>query len=93
MRKTWLASAASLCFGLAVATSYLLLTPVSALAATGYANCPNGKVTCSAYKCGCTDGAGCIAEDANGTQTWIGCESLPRRRDGDGGAGFEDILY
>ena len=86
MRKTWLASAASLCLGLAVATSYVLLTPVSALAATGYANCKDApRVTCDAYICACTDNAGCIAVDASGKQTAIPCGVPTRSRDGDGG--------
>lgn len=78
MRKTWLASAATVCFGLAVATTYLLLTPVPAHAATGYANCTNGRVTCEAYICACTDNRGCIAQDSAGKQTWIDCSTAKK---------------
>lgn len=88
MKKTWLATAATLCFGLAVATTYLLLTPVTALAATGYAKCGiNPTVYCTAYKCACIENIGCTAEDANGKLTDMPCGGRPTRRDGDGDGG------
>lgn len=70
MKRPLLASALSICFSLVAITSWLLLTPTPALAATGTANCSGGQtVSCSADACWCFDGYGCDAcnKQSNGT--------------------------
>lgn len=60
--KRWLtATTLSLCLCLVAVTGYLLLFPVSALAAGGTADCGFGlQVLCeSRYSCVCEDGVGC----------------------------------
>lgn len=78
MKRAWMVSAFTICVGLIGATSYILLTPTSAFAATGEATCPNGQVvTCAAYLCACTDGFGCVAQDKEGRQTLKPCPTGP----------------
>ncbi|MDT4954997.1 MAG: hypothetical protein QOJ02_3135 [Acidobacteriota bacterium] len=67
MKKAWLASVFSICFGLVAATTYILTTPTSAFAATGSAKCADGRViTCQASGCSCEDGWGCRSLDWHG---------------------------
>ena len=79
MRRTWLAFVFGLAVALVAATGYLLLTPVSALAATGSAKCPGGwEVVCpgngTATNCNCTDYSGCTATFADGSTRTNNCD-------------------
>jgi len=74
MKRAWLTFTLSLCFGLVVATAYVLLLATPVLAATGTATCKNApSVTCAAYRCNCSDGIGCLEEDANGNESVTRC--------------------
>lgn len=74
MRKTLLGSALCACLLLVVATCWLLLTPVSALAAQGTAKCAGGAdVACTAQSCICMDNIGCDACNQQSNGSWS-CE-------------------
>lgn len=88
MRRTLLASALSACFGLIVATSWVLLTPTPAFAAEGSAKCSGGKtVTCEAQSCICWDNMGCTACNQGSDGKWNCSETKCQKTD------EEMILY
>lgn len=61
---------------LVLLTAVALTYPVSASAAWGVATCKNGStITCTAYKCDCTDGLGCVAYDSKGNDSLLQCPS------------------
>lgn len=45
---------------------WLISNPPNACAAEGSARCGNRVITCSAPRCDCTDGIGCVGYDNNG---------------------------
>lgn len=64
----------SLYICLLVAVALLIVIPSTVLAATGTATCAGGTtVSCSAFKCVCTDYSGCTAYDASGKKEDIPC--------------------
>lgn len=74
MKRTWTISALSLCLCLLAATSWALLNPTTAYAATGSADCGNGYVIyCKAEDCECEDGVGCTAANAGKPAVFTGC--------------------
>ena len=76
MRKAWKLSALSLCLGLLAASGWVVMNPVSALAADGTANCGGFKtVSCSAgaTRCSCEDYVGCTSYFADGTSKQTKC--------------------
>jgi hypothetical protein len=74
MKRTWMVSVLSLCFCLLFATTWIMLNPVPAYAATGTADCGNGlQVSCNAADCDCTDGIGCIATNPYQPSVFTGC--------------------
>jgi len=74
MKRRWLTAVLSICFGLLIATTWLLLTPTPVSAATGSADCGNGKhVYCNAADCDCTDGVGCTATNPFQPSVFTGC--------------------
>lgn len=74
-----MAFASALCLSVVTATAYLLLTPVTAYAATGTAKCGGGwSVVCpgngTATRCDCTDYSGCTATFADGSTRTNSCD-------------------
>ncbi len=62
MKRTWSAAVLSICFGLLLATTWLLLTPPPVFAATGTVDRSGRKiVSCAAQACYCHNGYGCDA--------------------------------
>jgi predicted Na+-dependent transporter len=73
MRKALLSSTVAVCFGLMLATGWLLATPVPAHAqmAICTARCGGGKsVSCAGSSCVATDYDGCASDTTHG---WVSC--------------------
>jgi len=77
MKRTLLASAFSVCLCLLIVTTWLLLNPVTASAATCVALCRNADaVSCSGYKCSAADNFGCWYQETQESQTkWVMCRT------------------
>lgn len=59
MKKTAIFSTGAISAALFIASLVLLITPVTAYAATCTALCATGSVSCSGVECSATDGEGC----------------------------------
>ena len=77
MRKKWLGFILTICLTLLGVSCWLLVNPLTALAATCTATCEGGRtVTCRGESCTATDGVGCSGT-INGIETRTPC---PGRR-------------
>ena len=76
MKRTLLASALSVCLCLLIVTTWLLLNPITASAATCVAQCRNSdSVSCSGFSCSAADNFGCWYQETQESRTqWRMCK-------------------
>jgi len=92
MKRALLISALPLCCYLVISTAVLLINPPTTHAASGSANCGSHVVTCSAFRCDCSDSIGCIGYDEQGRVTQRRLCSSGDSEYGGGGGGYGIIL-
>ncbi|MEN3332339.1 MAG: hypothetical protein V7641_1704 [Blastocatellia bacterium] len=66
MKKALAISVYSVCCSLVIATLFLLMTPVTARAASCSASCSGGSVSVSGTSCTCVDYSGCVYHTQQG---------------------------
>lgn len=76
-----------LCLGLVSVSSWIILNPTKALAATCVANCGATTVVCGGYDCWATDNQGCWYKEHN-AQSPLKHKACPQS----GGGGIEPEL-
>jgi hypothetical protein len=85
MRKHWYSFVIAACLSLVALSGWLLLTPITTLAATCSATCRTGSVSCEGNVCRSVDYDGCYYT-VNGVEKKKACDST------EGGRGIGPIL-